>query len=174
MTEEYSDYEATENLLELAEDIKQICDNYVDKLETLVVLRDIILGCLGFLYSLCLVIGYFVIDYQYNNITEKLLTLAKGFILLSFLLFFIMSIIAIPFNSRINTIQRKLSYEQNVLIETVDLIREKTRVLYHINRWEKFKEIEFKLRLSRFNTGRYEMPKSMLKEILSSFPKLKI
>lgn len=168
MTEEYSDYEATENLLELAEDIKKICDNYLDKLETLVVLRDIILGLLGFLYFLGLVIGYFVIDYQGNNITDKLLTLLKGFISFSFLLSFLITIVAMPFKSRINTIQRKLNYEQSVLIETVDLIREKISLFsYYTNPWEQCKQIEFKIRLSRFNTGRYTMPKSVLKEILS-------
>ncbi|MEA5535394.1 hypothetical protein [Crocosphaera sp. XPORK-15E] len=158
-----------ENLLEFAEDIKKICDNYLDKLEQLMVLRDLILGFFGFLYCLSLIIIYFYIDAEYppSGYYSKLSFFIQVFIALSSLLFFVITIVAISLNSRINKIKTKLNYEQNVLTQTVDLIREAIAFIVVNNGWTTIQEIEFKIRLSRFNTGTYKMPQSVLKEILS-------
>ena len=118
-------------------------------------------------------IFYFWVYSQYDDIKTIVFILIQVFIALSFLLLFIIPIVAVSLNSRINKIQAKLNYEQNVLIETVDLIREGIALLITNNRWTKIQEIEFKIRLSRFNTGRYEIPKSVLKKILSSVTKIR-
>jgi hypothetical protein len=154
------------NLLHLAEEIQKSRDSYSERLDQLYLFRDII-GVILFL-SLTLWLLPLLIDRQINltfpEIFYKIIPRTIG--LMYFFLFY--TLWRISLDGHIRKIRKKLRSEQYTLEETVNLLREIQPILRYRQNQSKAKEIEFKLRLSRFNIDQqYEEPTSILNEILN-------
>lgn len=153
------------NLLKFAENMKRVCDNYLNQLERLVFFRDCIV--------LCLIIIAFLTFFSMSNKdwdlsnSSDIIKLIKNFISILTGFGVISLIVSVIINSPIKKLINRLSYEQKILEETVDLLREAGSILKEDRQWTKLQEIEYKIRLSRFDIGKYQIPQSILQEILS-------
>jgi len=157
------DYSDFANLLHFAEEIEKSRDSYGDQLDKLYFYRDIVL-----ITSPLFLIVWLILTMP-SNVRFALIITGFSFWAVLILLF------GVSFNSPVRKIKRKLRADQYALEEAVDLLREVQPILQHTNSHSKIKEIEFKLRLSRFNIGQqYEEPTSILNEILKSSEKKKL
>ena len=167
------DYSDFANLLHFAEDIEKSRDFYSDQLDKLYFYRGIVLIISLFLFMVWLTLTM-ISDYRFYGFLSNWEILFK--IVTSFMFYYVLILLlGVSFNSRVKKIKRKLRADQYALEEAVDLLREVQPILHHTNSQSKIKEIEFKLRLSRFNIGQqYEEPTSILNEILKSSEKKKL
>ncbi|MGK7884669.1 MAG: hypothetical protein AB4057_08605 [Crocosphaera sp.] len=140
-------------LVQLAEEVKNGCEIYFEKLEKLIFYRDILIFS-GFIL-LMIFFANFLIS------IDSIYYIVFVFPVISFVILVYTRLI----NRRINGIQSKLDFEQNILIELVDLLRESGIFMSQQDNWTKFQEIEFKIRLSRFNVGKYKISKSFIEEL---------
>ena len=116
-------------LLHFAEDIKKICDNYIEKLEDLIFRRNLII----------VLVAFVIIIYNKIIIDEA----ARYFVFFSLLL--LGTLLVLFTSARINKIKYKLYVEQNALTEAIDFMRESISLLQKDNNWTKIQEIEFKI-----------------------------
>jgi hypothetical protein len=151
------------NLLNLAEEIQKSRDSYSERLDQLYLFRDILGVILLLLFALWL--SPLLINRDIN------LSFSENFskMIIGLMYFFLLCLLwGVSFNGHIRKVRRKLRSEQYTLEETVNLLREIQPILRYRQSQSKAKEIEFKLRLSRFNIDQqYEEPTSILYQILN-------
>ena len=155
------------NLLNLAEEIQKSRDSYSERLDQIYLFRDI-LGVILLLF-LALWLSLLLINREINLTFAEILSKMVSRIMIGLMFFSLLCILwGVSFNGHIRKIRRKLRSEQYTLEETVNLLREIQPILLYRQSQSKAKEIEFKLRLSRFNIDQqYEEPTSILNEILN-------
>ena len=155
------------NLLNLAEEIQKSRDSYSERLDQIYLFRDI-LGVILLLF-LALWLSLLLINREINLTFAEILSKMVSRIMIGLMFFSLLCILwGVSFNGHIRKIRRKLRSEQYTLEETVNLLREIQPILRYRQSQSKAKEIEFKLRLSRFNIDQqYEEPTSILNEILN-------
>lgn len=155
------------NLLNLAEEIQKSRDNYSERLDQIYLFRDILGVILLLLFALWL--SPLLINREINLTVSETFSRMVPRIMIGLMYFFLLCTLwGISFNGHIRKIRRKLRSEQYTLEETVNLLREIQPILRYRQSQSKAKEIEFKLRLSRFNIDqKYEEPTSILYEILN-------
>jgi hypothetical protein len=155
------------NLLNLAEEIQKSRDSYSERLDRLYLFRDIIGVILLLFFALWL--SPLLINREINLTFSEIFSKMVSRIMIGLMFFSLLCILwGVSFNGHIKKIRRKLRSEQYTLEETVNLLREIQPILRYRQSQSKAKEIEFKLRLSRFNIGQqYEEPTSILNEILN-------
>lgn len=155
------------NLLNLAEEIQKSRDSYSERLDQLYLFRDII-GVILLLF-LALWLSPLLINREINLTFLETFSKMVPRIMIGLMYFSLLCVLwGISFNGHIRKIRRKLRSEQYTLEEIVNLLREIQPMLRYLQNQSKAKEIEFKLRLSRFNIDQqYEEPTSILNEILN-------
>ena len=155
------------NLLNLAEEIQKSRDNYSERLDQIYLFRDILGVILLLLFALWL--SPLLINREINLTFSEIFSKMIPRITIGLMYFFLLCILwGVSFNGHIRKVRRKLRSEQYTLEETVNLLREIQPILLYRQSQSKAKEIEFKLRLSRFNIDQqYEEPTSILYEILN-------
>ncbi|PZV26659.1 MAG: hypothetical protein DCF12_08550 [Snowella sp.] len=155
------------NLLNLAEEIQKSRDNYSERLDQIYLFRDILGVILLLLFALWL--SPLLINREINLTVSETFSRMVPRIMIGLMYFFLLCTLwGISFSGHIRKIRRKLRSEQYTLEETVNLLREIQPILRYRQSQSKAKEIEFKLRLSRFNIDQqYEEPTSILYEILN-------
>ena len=155
------------NLLNLAEEIQKSRDSYSERLDQIYLFRDILGVILLLLFALWL--SHLLINRDINLTFSEIFSKMVSRIIIGLMFFSLLCILwGVSFNGHIRKIRRKLRSEQYTLEETVNLLREIQPILRYRQSQSKAKEIEFKLRLSRFNIDQqYEEPTSILNEILN-------
>ena len=155
------------NLLNLAEEIQKSRDRYSERLDQIYLFRDILGVILLLLFALWL--SPLLINREINLTFSEIFSKMVSRIMIGLMFFSLLCILwGVSFNGHIRKVRRKLRSEQYTLEETVNLLREIQPILRYHQTQSKAKEIEFKLRLSRFNIDQqYEEPTSILNEILN-------
>jgi hypothetical protein len=155
------------NLLNLAEEIQKSRDSYSERLDQIYLFRDILGVILLLLFALWL--SPLLINRDINLTFAEIFSKMIPRITIGLMYLFLLCILwGVSFNGHIRKVRRKLRSEQYTLEETVNLLREIQPILRYRQSQSKAKEIEFKLRLSRFNIDQqYEEPTSILNEILN-------
>jgi hypothetical protein len=155
------------NLLNLAEEIQKSRDSYSERLDQIYLFRDILGVILLLLFALWL--SPLLINRDINLTFAEIFSKMIPRITIGLMYFFLLCLLwGVSFNGHIRKVRRKLRSEQYTLEETVNLLREIQPILRYRQSQSKAKEIEFKLRLSRFNIDQqYEEPTSILNEILN-------
>jgi hypothetical protein len=163
----YNDDAMKIEFISLAEEIQKSRDSYSERLDKLYLVRDI-LGVILLLF-LALWLSPLLINREINLTFAEILSKMLSRVMIGLTYFFLLCILwGISFNGHIKKIKRKLRSEQYTLEETVNLLREIQPVLRYSQSQSIAREIEFKLRLSRFNIDqKYEEPTSILNEILN-------
>ncbi len=150
-----------QRLVQLAEEVKTVCDVYCEKLEKLIFYRNIATAS-----------GFFILMIFFSTLSIKAINDIFSAILFSAFVYLVFLYPALV-NARISQVKNKLDFEQNILIETVDLLREAGSFMHEQDYWTKFQEIEFKIRLSRFNVGKYKISQSFIESLVKSINKNK-
>lgn len=150
-----SDNDNLARLMYFAEQLKEKCEFYVDKIEELIIqkedriVRGILLCILPWVIIILITIGPSKLD--------------SWIYIVSFCWSIVILVqtrsITIKFNKQIKRFTRKLRSEDVALEETVNLLRDFGRIIAEQHDWDELRKIELKLRLSRFEIGRYEIPK---------------
>lgn len=161
-----NDYSATSSdddlsrLMNFAEQLKEKCEFYISKIEELEIHTEGVVAqaAIWFASFFVIIIHTIVnkniyIKYSIYNIIIPICFL--GCLVISARTRFII----VQRRQQIKKYTRKLRSEEVALEETVELLRNFGRIIADKQGWDELRKIELKLRLSRFEIGRYEIAK---------------
>lgn len=144
------------SLMNLAEDIRNKCEYYINRIEDLQIRKNTSLMTI-FTIEIIGIFITFVVKYPFflSEQTKKLFLFL--FLIIFIFTIFVLWSISMNTSIKINNLKRKLRYEEKVLIKIVDLLREIGGLIAQKEGWDEFKRITFKIRLSRYEIGGYKI-----------------
>ncbi|MCU0532970.1 MAG: hypothetical protein MUD14_03615 [Hydrococcus sp. Prado102] len=164
----YEDYDL-DSLMSFAEELKKNCEIYADQIYDLTSKQT-----KSFIFLLCGIFsGIFFQFFFHAYVIIKVNPNADKNNLIYLIIFIMISMgfVFIIYNTdqqnKIKKIRKKILSEETALEKTVSLLREMGNIVAQKKGWNQLKQIEFQIRLSRFEIGRYSIPKSLQSSIFS-------
>lgn len=137
----YSHKEDLENLLKLAEELKEKCDYTKNKIKKFRYLQIAFLLGSVYLFTAPVYFGYFAFFDEYKSVIITIFTIASIIGFVDILLF----------NSICKDYKAIYLSDKIALTEVLQLLRETSDIIAELEDWSVLSRAEFRIRLSRFN-----------------------